>query len=304
MSYLLPPADTPAMAMLPDMPGGASAAPGYWAGVAARLLHDPAFIVSAMILVLIAAAAVCAPLLAPFDPFEQDVLARMKGFGHQGHPLGTDEIGRDVLSRLIHGARISLLTGVLPVLVATLVGGSLGLIAGMAGGRVNTLIMRSVDVFYAFPSVLLAVAISGAMGGGFVNGVVALSLVFIPPLCRVAESAAAQIRGLDFIEAARGTGASMSLIIRYHVLRNVISPIMVYASSLIGASILLASGLSFLGLGVQPPTADWGLMLSSLRQALYVQPWVCALPGVAIVITAMCFNFASDGVRAALDVKS
>jgi peptide/nickel transport system permease protein len=304
MNSLVPLAHTPTVPDEPDATQGASAAPGYWAGVAARLMRDPACMVSALILLLIAAAAVFAPLLAPFDPYQQDVLARMKGFGHQGHLLGTDEIGRDVLSRLIHGARISLLTGVLPVLAATLVGGCLGLIAGMSGGKVNTLIMRSVDVFYAFPSVLLAVAISGAMGGGFLNGVAALSLVFIPPLCRVAESAAAQIRALDFIEAARGTGASMSLIIRYHVLRNVISPILVYASSLIGASILLASGLSFLGLGVQPPTADWGLMLSSLRQALYVQPWVCALPGVAIVITAMCFNFTSDGVRAALDVKS
>jgi peptide/nickel transport system permease protein len=301
MNYLMPAADTPAV---PDAPPLASAARGYWSAVAARLMHDPACMVSLLILLLIAAAAVFAPLLAPFDPYQQDVLARMKGLGYQGHLLGTDEIGRDVLSRLIHGARISLLTGVLPVLVATLVGGCLGLIAGMSGGRVNTLIMRSVDVFYAFPSVLLAVAISGAMGGGFLNGVAALSLVFMPPLCRVAESAAAQIRALDFIEAARGTGASMSLIIRYHVLRNVISPILVYASSLIGASILLASGLSFLGLGVQPPTADWGLMLSSLRQALYVQPWVCALPGVAIVVTAMCFNFASEGVRAALEVKS
>jgi len=288
---------------LPPNRGGRRT-PGYWAGVTRRLGQERGFLLSALVLALIVAAAGFAPWIAPFDPYAQDVLARMKGFGHEGHLLGTDELGRDVLSRLIHGARVSLLTGVLPVLVATLVGGGLGVIAGMVGGRVNTLIMRTVDVFYAFPSVLLAVAISGAMGGGFLNGIVALSLVFIPPLCRVSESAATQIRGLDFIEAARGTGAGMSLIIRYHVLRNVISPILVYASSLVGASILLASGLSFLGLGVQPPTADWGLMLSSLRQSIYVQPWVCALPGVAIVVTAMCFNFASDGVRAALDVKS
>lgn len=292
MMYFLPPKRAP------------RPAPGYWHGVVRRLGRERGFLAASLVLALIVLAALLAPWVAPFDPYAQDILARMKGLGYAGHLLGTDEIGRDVLSRLVFGARVSLLTGVLPVLAATLVGGGLGVVAGMFGGRVNTLIMRTVDVFYAFPSVLLAVAISGAMGGGFLNGIAALSLVFIPPLCRVAESASAQIRGLDFIEAARGTGAGMGRIIRYHVLRNVLSPILVYASSLIGASILLASGLSFLGLGVQPPTADWGLMLSSLRQSIYVQPWVCALPGVAIVVTAMCFNFASDGVRAALDVKS
>ncbi|CAN5658025.1 ABC transporter permease [soil metagenome] len=282
----------------------ADAATGYWRQVGQRLFKNRTFLFSFIALCVLLVVAVFAPWVAPFNPYQDDMLARMKGFGYEGHWLGTDELGRDVLSRLIYGARISLITAVVPVLIASLVGGSLGVVAGIVGGKTNSVIMRCMDVFYAFPSVLLAVAISGAMGGGLANGIAALSLIFIPPMCRVAETVASQLRGLDYMDAARGAGASTLLIITYHVLRNVVSPVLVYASSLIGASIVLASGLSFLGLGVQPPTADWGLMLSSLRQSIYVQPWVCAMPGVAIVLTAMCFNFASEGVRAALDVKS
>ncbi|PZQ76679.1 MAG: ABC transporter permease [Variovorax paradoxus] len=278
--------------------------PGYWRRVGARLLRNRSFVVSASLLLVLFGVAILAPWIAPFSPYQDDLLARMKGFGHEGHWLGTDELGRDILSRLIYGARISLVTALVPVLVASVVGGSLGIAAGIVGGRTNAVIMRCMDVFYAFPSVLLAVAISGAMGGGLVNGIAALSIIFIPPMCRVAETTASQMRGLDYMDAARGTGAGTLLVITYHVLRNVVSPVLVYASSLIGASIVLASGLSFLGLGVQPPTADWGLMLSSLRQSIYVQPWVCAMPGVAIVLTSMCFNFASEGVRAALDIKA
>jgi peptide/nickel transport system permease protein len=184
-----------------------------------------------------------------------------------------------------------------------LIGGMLGVVGGFVGGRTNTVIMRTVDVFYAFPSVLLAVAIAGAMGGGMGNGMLALTLVFIPPICRVTETATTQVRSLDYIEAARATGASTFMIIRYHVLGNVLGPVFVYASSLVSVSILLASGLSFLGLGVRPPTADWGLMLSTLRQSIYVVPLVCALPGAAIFITSISFNLVSDGLRAAMDVR-
>jgi peptide/nickel transport system permease protein len=221
----------------------------------------------------------------------------------RGHLLGTDELGRDMLSRLIYGGRVSLLMAVVPVVIASLVGGILGVIGGFAGGRTNTIVMRTMDVFYAFPSVLLAVAIAGAMGGGMANGMLALTLVFIPPMCRIAETATTQIRALDFIEAARATGARNTTIIRYHVLGNVLGPVFIYASSLISVSILLASGLSFLGLGVRPPIPDWGLMLSTLRQSIYVVPLVCALPGAAIFITSICCNLVSDGLRAAMDVR-
>ena len=276
---------------------------GYWQSVLYRLRHDKATLAFAAVVLLIVLAVVFAPLIAPFDPYKESIVGRLKPFGWRGHLLGTDELGRDMLSRLIYGGRVSLLMGVVPVMIASAIGGGLGVLAGFAGGRVNTAIMRMMDVFYAFPSVLLAVAIAGAMGGGMVNGMLALTLVFIPPVCRVAETATTQVRALDFIEAARASGAGTLTIIRYHVLGNVLGPVFIYASSLVSVSILLASGLSFLGLGVRPPVADWGLMLSTLRQSIYVVPVVCALPGVAIFITSICFNLVSDGLRAAMDVR-
>jgi peptide/nickel transport system permease protein len=276
---------------------------GYWQSVGYRLRHDPVTLAFGAVIVLIVLAAVCAPWIAPFDPYKESIVGRLKPFLWRGHLLGTDELGRDVLTRLLYGGRVSLLMGVVPVAVASLIGGTLGVVGGFVGGRVNTVIMRTMDVFYAFPSVLLAVAIAGAMGGGMVNGMLALTLVFIPPICRVAETATTQVRALDFIEAARASGAGTLTIIRYHVLGNVLGPVFIYASSLVSISILLASGLSFLGLGVRPPLPDWGLMLSTLRQSIYVVPVVCALPGVAIFITSICFNLVSDGLRAAMDVR-
>lgn len=278
-------------------------APGYWGMVGRRLRRDPVTVMFCLLLLAIVLSAVFAPLLAPFDPFKEGIILRLKPFGFRGHWLGTDELGRDILTRILYGGRTSLLMGVVPVVVAGLVGGTLGVVAGYAGGWVGTLIMRVMDVFYAFPSVLLAVAISGAMGGGMLNGMIALALVFIPAVCRVAETATTQVRTLDFVEAARATGAGHLMIVRHHLLGNVLAPVLVYASSLVSVSILLASGLSFLGLGVRPPIPDWGLMLSTLRQSIYVQPWVCAVPGAAIFLTSMCFNLVSDGLRSAMDVR-
>jgi peptide/nickel transport system permease protein len=278
---------------------------GYWRTVGRRLSRDYVTLFFALVIVVIALAAILAPLIASFDPNATSIVNRLKPIGYKGlFILGTDELGRDVLSRLIYGGRISLLMGLLPVGLATCIGGFLGLIAGFAGGWVNALIMRIMDVFYAFPSVLLAVAISGTMGGGIVVGLVALTLVFIPPLCRVSEAATTQIRSRDFVDAARASGASSLSIMLYHVLRNVLAPVLIYASSLISVSILLAAGLSFLGLGVEPPTPDWGLMLSTLRQSIYVQPVICALPGAAIFVCSLSFNLVSDGLRQAMDIKA
>jgi peptide/nickel transport system permease protein len=276
---------------------------GYWQSVLHRLRYDWVTLAFGVVVLAIVIVAIAAPLIAPFDPYQQSVVGRLKPFGWRGHPWGTDELGRDMMSRLIHGGRISLVMGLAPVLIATMVGGTLGVIGGFAGRLANTAIMRTMDVFYAFPSILLAVAISGAMGGGMINGIISLSLVFTPAMCRVAETATAQVRNLDYIEAARASGAGTLTIIRHHVLGNVLGPVFIYASSLVSVSILLASGLSFLGLGVQPPEPDWGLMLSTLRQSLYVDPLGCALPGIAIFVTSICFNLVSDGVRGAMDVR-
>ena len=276
---------------------------GYWRTVGYRLRYDYVTLFFALVIICIALSAICAPLLAPFDPLKTSMAYRLKPIGFRDFLLGTDELGRDMLSRLIYGGRMSLLMGLTPVVLATIVGGTLGVVAGFVGGSINMAIMRTIDIFYAFPSVLLAVAISGTMGGGISNGLVALTLVFIPPLCRIAETAATQVRGLDFVEAARASGAPTRSIIATHVLGNVLAPLFIYASSLISVAILLAAGLSFLGLGVEPPTPDWGLMLSTLRQAIYVQPYVCALPGLAIFITSLSFNLVSDGLRQAMDVR-
>jgi len=246
---------------------------------------------------------VFAPWFTAYDPYEGSVLRRLKPIGFPGHWLGTDEVGRDLWSRMIYGGRLSLLAGVMPVFLALLVGGFLGILAGYAGGLVNSAIMRLSDVLYAFPSILLAIAITGILGSGLENTILALTIAFVPPLVRISEAVATQARHLDFVEAARASGAGTLKILHYHILNNVLGPILVYATSLISIGIILAAGLSFLGLGVTPPSAEWGLMLNNLRQALWVDPAIAALPGVMIFVTSMCFNLLSDGLRQAMDVR-
>jgi len=276
---------------------------GYWAGVWKRVRRDPVTIVCGTILILMLLAIIFAPLLAPHDPYQGSMLRRLRPIGTDNYPLGTDELGRDILSRLLYGGRLSWFMGIIPVALAFVLGTLLGVIAGYAGGRVNMAIMRVTDVFYAFPSVLLAVAISGALGAGIENAILALTLVFIPPIIRVAESVTQGVRNLDFVDAARASGAGAFTVVRVHVLGNVLGPIFVYATSLISVCMIVASGLSFLGLGTKPPEPEWGLMLNTLRTAIYVQPWVAVLPGVCIFITSICFNLLSDGLRQAMDVK-
>jgi peptide/nickel transport system permease protein len=257
-----------------------------------------------IVLLLIVLSALTAPWLGLADPYKTSMIYRLKPIGTPRFLLGSDELGRDMLARLIYGGRLSLAMGVTPVACALLIGGSLGITAGFLGGRVNMLIMRIMDVFYAFPSVLLAISLSGAMGAGASNTLLALTLVFIPPICRVSESVTTQVRSFDFVDAAKASGAATLTVVRVHVLGNVLGPILVYATSLISVATILAAGLSFLGLGVKPPEPEWGLMLSTLRQAIYVDPVLAALPGVMIFITSLCFNLMSDGLRAAMDVKA
>jgi peptide/nickel transport system permease protein len=277
--------------------------PGYWTTVLRRFLRDPVAMVAAAVVLVLLLLALFGPYLTPADPYKSSMLSRLKPIGTVGFPLGTDELGRDMLSRLMVGARLSLFMGITPVLIAFMIGSAIGLFAGYVGGRVNTVIMRTIDVFYAFPSVLLAIALSGALGAGIFNSLLSLTIVFIPPIARVAESVTTQLRARDFVEAARASGASAFTIVRVHVLGNALGPIFVYATSLIAVAMILASGLSFLGLGVKPPEPEWGLMLNTLRTAIYTQPWIAALPGVMIFITSIAFNTLSDGLRSAMDVK-
>lgn len=277
--------------------------PGYWQTVGRRFLKDKVAVGAAVVVLLLLVLAVFGSLLTPSDPYASSMLKRLKPIGFEGHPLGTDELGRDMLSRLMVGARLSLFMGITPVICAFVLGSLIGITAGYAGGRLNSVMMRTIDVFYAFPSVLLAIALSGALGAGITNSLISLTIVFIPPIARVAESVTTQIRGRDFVDAARASGANAFTIVRVHVLGNVLGPIFVYATSLIAVSMILASGLSFLGLGVKPPEPEWGLMLNTLRTAIYVQPWIAALPGAMIFITSITFNLLADGLRAAMEIK-
>jgi len=284
-----------------DTPG--SEPRGYWNTVGDRLMHDRVTLGVSAVLLLIICLAVFAPWAATHDPLQGSVIRRLKPVGTPGFFLGTDETGRDIWSRLVYGGRLSLFCGIAPVVLATMIGGMLGLLAGIGGRLLNNLIMRVADVFYAFPSVLLAIAICGVIGAGIGNTILSLTIVFIAPIVRVTESLTTQVKTRDFVEAARASAAPLLAIIRHQILPNVLGGILVYATSLVSISIILSGGLSFLGLGVTPPNPEWGLMLNALRQSIFVNPLVAALPGVAIVITSLCFNLLSDGLRSAMDIK-
>lgn len=277
---------------------------GYWRTVGRRLARDKLSMTCLGILALIVLSAVFAPFLGLADPYQGSMIRRLRPIGTEGHLLGTDELGRDMLARLVYGGRLSLLIGLLPVFNAFVIGSALGILAGYAGGRTNAAIMRTIDVFYAFPSVLLAIAISGALGAGITNSIVSLTIVFIPPIARVAESVTTSVRSLDFIDAARASGAGALTVMRVHVMGNVLGPIFIYATSLVSVSMILAAGLSFLGLGTRPPEPEWGLMLNTLRTAIYSQPLIAALPGAMIFAVSICFNMLSDGLRSAMDIRN
>ncbi|MDW3683885.1 ABC transporter permease [Cupriavidus sp. CV2] len=277
--------------------------PGYWTTVGKRLLRNKLAMLAALILLALVLMAIFAPVLMPADPYAASIMKRLKPIGTAHYLLGTDELGRDLLSRLMLGARLSLFMGITPVLIAFVIGSALGIVAGYAGGWTNTVIMRLVDILYAFPSVLLAIALSGTLGAGVGNALLSLTIVFVPQIVRVAESVTTQVRNREFVDAARASGASSLTIVRAHVLNNVLGPIFVYATSLISVSMILASGLSFLGLGVKPPEPEWGLMLNTLRTAIYTQPLVAALPGAMIFLTSISFNLLADGIRSAMEIK-
>jgi peptide/nickel transport system permease protein len=260
--------------------------------------------VALVVIVAVALIAIFAPWLAPREPNVGVTADRLKGLGSPGFPLGTDGQGRDILSRVIWGTRPSLLTGLIPVAVAGLVGLVLGLVAGLGGHRTNSVIMRVLDVFYAFPAILLAIAIATVLGSGSSNSIIALCVVLIPPIARLAESETSRLRGLDFMEAAEASGASRISIARRHVLPNVAPPVVIYATALIGLAIVYAAGLSFLGLGVRPPTAEWGLMVSDLRQYIFTDAALALVPAIAIVIVSVAFNVLGDGLRDVLDVRA
>ena len=278
-------------------------AASLWGDAWRDLRKRPSVIISGLVILIVMVMGFFPELFTSVNPKSCNIALSKQG-PTEGHPFGFSAEGCDYFAQTIHGAGPSIKLSLLVVAGTLVIGGLFGIIAGYYGGKVNMVIMRTMDVFFAFPSVLLAVAIAGSLGGGIGNQMLTLTVVLIPPICRVAETATLQVRTLDFVDAARASGASTISILFTHVLINVLSPVLVYSSTLVSISIILASGLSFLGLGVSPPTADWGLMLSTLRQSIYVQPLVTALPGVLILITSIAFNLVSDGLRQAMDVKA
>ena len=276
---------------------------GFWGHVGHRLVRDPVAVTAGALILIVVLIALLSPWITPMDPYKGSMLRRLRPVGDATYWLGSDELGRDMISRLMLGSRLSLFIGVTPVLIAFVLGSAIGILAGYVGGWTNTILMRTIDVFFAFPSVLLAIALSGALGAGIFNSIVSLTCVFVPQIARVAESVTTGIRRRDYIDAAKLSGASAFTIMRVQVLGNVVGPIFVYSTSLISVSMILASGLSFLGLGVRPPEPEWGLMLNTLRTAIYVNPVVAALPGLCIFIVSISFNIFSDGLRNAMEIR-
>jgi len=261
-------------------------------------------IIPGSFLLLLGLVAIFAPLVSPESPIAGTVASRLLPIGSHGHLLGTDGEGRDILSRLIWGARPSLLEGLVPVIIAGVIGTVLGLTAGLGGRRIHTVIMRSLDVLYSFPAVLLAIALAAALGAGVGNDILALSIVLIPPIARVAETEVARLRNADFMEAARASGASWPAIAWKQVLPNITPVLLVYCTALVGLAIVFAGGLSFLGLGIAPPHPEWGAMLNDLDQDLYTAPVLTLIPALMILITALAFNVLGDGLRDYLDIRS
>jgi peptide/nickel transport system permease protein len=272
------------------------------ADVVRRLRRSKGAVIGSIILGLLVVIAILAPLLAPFDPAIQDVDARLQPPG-ASHWLGTDLYGRDVLSRILHGARISLRVGLMSVAIGCSVGLVLGLTAGYYRGWTDTIIMRFIDAMLAFPSLLLALSLVAVLGGSLRNVMIAVGISSVPGYTRLVRGTVLSARENVYIEAARALGCANRLIMFRHILPNVFAPILVLATLGTASTIIVASALSYLGMGAQPPTPEWGLMLSEGRSYLRRAWWISTFPGLAIMVTTLAINLLGDGLRDALDPR-
>lgn len=254
------------------------------------------------ILIFLVFLAVFANVVSPYDPTVQDIPNKLQG-PSIAHLMGTDQYGRDILSRVIFGTRISLMVGIVSTSMAVAVGGTLGSVAGYYGGVTESIIMRVTDIFLAIPSILLNIAIAAALGGGLVNMMIALGISYIPAYCRIMRSSIYSVRDQEFIEASRAAGAGDGYIILHHIVPNCLSPMIVQATLKVGAAILLCSTLSFIGVGISPPTPEWGSMIATGREYLRTAPHLTTFPGIAIMLAVFSLNLMGDGLRDALDPK-
>jgi len=268
-----------------------------------RFRHNRLAVGGLVLVVAMVLTATLAPWIAPYSPY-----AQFSEIGLQppsrAHLLGTDTIGRDYLSRLVYGVRISLLVGVSTMVVAALAGVFLGLLGGYYGKALDAVIGRCLDALLAFPVVLLAIFIVAVLGPSMLNAIVAVAIVYTPTFARLARASVLSLRAQDFVEAARAMGASDARVLGRHVLPSTLSPLIVQCSLGIGSAILIEASLSFLGLGVQPPTPSWGAMIGAGRNFLTVAPWLATVPGIAIILAIVGFNLFGDGIRDMLDPRT
>jgi ABC-type dipeptide/oligopeptide/nickel transport system permease subunit len=255
-----------------------------------------------VILGIVVFCAIFAPLIAPYDPLEQDYLAIAQP-PSSAHWLGTDDLGRDVLSRIIYGSRVSLQVGAISVAIAVSLGALLGLASGYVGGKLDDVIMRFVDAVQAFPGLILALALTAALGPSIRNVMIAIGFISSPAIARLTRAQTLSVRESEYVAAARVSGAPATTIVTRHIWPNVTAPIIVQATLLVATAIVTEASLSFLGVGVQPPTPSWGSMLRTGSQYLEVAPWIAFAPGVAIFVTVLAFNFIGDGLRRAIDPR-
>ena len=268
----------------------------------APVFANPLNVAATLVIVALAICAVFAPLLAPYDPLAQALASRLEP-PSPDHWLGTDQLGRDIASRLLYGARISLVIGVVVVTLAGVFGTFVGLIAGYAGGLVDEALMRITEVFLAFPPLILAMAIAGALGPSLTNAIIAIAAVTWAIYARVTRGQLLSLRRREFVEAARAIGASRTRILVRHLLPNALAPLLIQASFDMGSAIISAAGLSFIGFGAQPPTPEWGVMISEGRNFISTQPWLSLFPGLAILFAVGAFNLLGDGLRDLFDPR-
>ncbi|HEX6288326.1 MAG TPA: nickel transporter permease [Herpetosiphonaceae bacterium] len=267
-----------------------------------RAMRQPAVIAGIVVLICFGGAALLAPWLSPADPLAQNVVAGLRPPSAE-HLLGTDKLGRDLLSRMLYGARISLLVGVAVVTLAGGLGTLLGLVAGYAGGWIDEALMRLTDIFFAFPALILAMAIAGALGPSLQNALIAISVVSWPVYARLIRGQVLSLKQQEFIQAARTLGVPEWRIILRHLLPNTLAPLLVQTSFDMGAAITAVAGLSFIGFGAQPPTPEWGVMISEGRNYITTQWWLSTIPALAILLVVGGFNLLGDGLRDALDPR-
>lgn len=267
-----------------------------------RFARSKSALLGFLLVLLVLVAAIFAPVLAPEDPYQINLLKRLAPPG-PSELLGRDDFGRDIFSRIIYGSRVSLQVGLFSTLVALIIGIPLGLVAGYYGGRIDNIIMRFLDVMMAFPSILLALTMIAAFGTNLSSVIMSIGLVAVPRYARITRGSTLSVKGMEYIDAAEALGAKTGRVLFKHILPNCLAPIIVYATMGMASAILTEAGLSFLGMGTQPPTPSWGGMLANGREFLRTAPHMATYPGLAIMVTVLGFNLLGDGLRDVLDPR-